>query len=238
MSIKPLFTSAPRMKLRATSFNEDGTSTTATIAYAIGLNVNVSIDVQPVFTIGSISAVSLEPTLYNVVTGTLQIVKLSRKNSRLVRKAAVADEAFKKSRFQEDLASNARTVDEAALDSVAGQSVLHQGDLHKHLNPDTVLLSKTFDLEIWINSHLTDGGNGQGTNVNLATDANGAPLNTAAINDNSIFKIKDCRITSRNVNVALGQLINEPLNFQGLLLTPFNAGTELFAKDAGVTEQV
>src|SRR5690606_38451446 len=66
--IRPIFVSAPQIRLYI-----DNT----VIAYAIGINLNINIDAQSVYTFGEYGPVNVEPLQYGVVTGTLQIVKLA-----------------------------------------------------------------------------------------------------------------------------------------------------------------
>ena len=63
----PLFTSAPRITMYIDS---------TPVAFAIGLNLNVSVDVRLVQVMGHYEAISAEPLLVGVVTGTMQIFKL------------------------------------------------------------------------------------------------------------------------------------------------------------------
>jgi hypothetical protein len=46
------------------------------------------------------------------------------------------------------------------------------------------------------------------------------------------MNIQSCRITSRNTNISMGQLVNEPLNFQGLLATHSIQGTDFITEYA------
>jgi hypothetical protein len=41
------------------------------------------------------------------------------------------------------------------------------------------------------------------------------------------MKIVNCRITGRNTNITMGQIVNEPVNFQGLLALNVDSGFEL-----------
>lgn len=75
--------------------------------------------------------------------------------------------------------------------------------------------------------------NGQTVNV---TDPN------TLYNEVPWFRIKDVRVTGRNTNIAVNQLVNEPVNFKGLMATPIDAledGSvdELFSYDPSVAPQ-
>jgi hypothetical protein len=50
--------------------------------------------------------------------------------------------------------------------------------------------------------------------------------------------IRGCRITGRTTNITFGQIVNEPLNFSGLLVTPvkFSTGEDSFEADNSVKD--
>jgi len=51
------------------------------------------------------------------------------------------------------------------------------------------------------------------------------------------MKILNCRITSRNTNISMGQLVNEPLNFQGLIaMSDVSDADAEFKPDNGVPQ--
>jgi len=215
---KPLFLSAPRMIIRL-----DG----QTLAFAIGLSLNVRVDVQPIMAIGSIKAVSLEPIMVQPVTGTLQIVRLASLKSRSERLASA--EQLMDNNVMQGTSAIARnlqgetistvTKDGASVSAVSN-SILGMGNLNAHLDPEQVLISQTFDLDVYIN----------------ITSSMAVP-NAPSASEKSWFRIKDCRLVSRNTNIRLGALVNEPVSFQGLLATPFDpAGGEQFQMDTHVTE--
>jgi hypothetical protein len=183
-NILPLFNSAPRMKLRLNG---------KTLAYAIGFNVGVSIDVQPVSIIGSHQPVALEPLMYNVVSGTLQIVRLF---SNRTSAKAVAD-----ANPNAQITAKASVIEEANSDN--SNNPLARSELYKHLDPRQVLASRSFDIDLYVRVPKTDGSGGE--------------------DEVPWMSIKDCRITSRNTNIAMGSLTNEPLTFQGLLATNYDA---------------
>jgi hypothetical protein len=110
-------------------------------------------------------------------------------------------------------------------------NIITQASLFKHLNPAEVLMSKTFDIEVYFNI------NGYGHAVS-STDVKNFNANTpATANAPKLFKfmtLKDCRITSRNVNLAQGQFVNEPLNFMGLLAIQKDEALDSFIKEKSV----
>ena len=196
MSLRPLFSSAPRIKIRANS---------KLIGYAIGFSVNVSVDVQPVYVIGEYAPVALEPNLYRPVTGSMQIVRLRD----LAAGGSLA--GFVKNAKGETVASTDPTL-------AANNSPLDQKALFKHLEPQTILFSQTFDIDLYMK-------------VPTSETADSVLTTTEAL----WMTIKDCRIVSRNTNISMGQLVNEPLNFQGLLVSPTDE-TAAFSLDSSVKQ--
>jgi hypothetical protein len=191
--IRPIFISAPRIRLVI-----DG----APVAYAIGMNLDVSVDVQPVYAFGGYQSVNVEPLMYGVVTGTIQIIKLVSKtelNKRLEKLKKTATSTSP----QDATTAQYLKARGAAADSGSANSVLGKSGLGIHLNPERVLLSRTFDMEIKM-FHAVAGA----TSSDPSTVADDAAL----------YTIKDCRITSSNINISMGQLVNEPVSFQGLIL--------------------
>jgi hypothetical protein len=217
MSISPAFATAPRIKLRIGD---------QLIAYAIGFNFNVSVDVQPVFVLGSYAPVSLEPTLYNTVTGTLQIVRLKTPKAQ--------QSLLDVKRNPTDTNSNIVTNGSVELGSTTAvgttNNPLSQSTLFSHLTPSQLILSQSFDLDLYMKVPTAQGI--------AAMNSNGAlPLENSATNKTldevKWMTIKNCRFTSRNTNISQGQLVNEPLNFQGLLANNDGDG---FTLDSSVKE--
>ena len=196
MSLRPLFSSAPRIKIRANG---------QLIGYAIGFSVNVSVDVQPVYVIGEYAPVALEPNLYRPVTGSMQIVRLRDLT------AGGSQAGFVKNAKGETVASTDPTL-------AANNSPLDQKALFKHLEPQTILFSQTFDIDLYMKVPTSETAAG----VLTTTEAHW-------------MTIKDCRIVSRNTNISMGQLVNEPLNFQGLLVSP-SGDTPAFSLDSSVKQ--
>lgn len=196
--IAPLFTSAPRLQLRI----DDNV-----LAYAIGFNMNVAIDIQPVQVLGQFDAASLEPTVYNVVTGTMQIVRLLSDATRAGYNTAGNGNGW-------------TAAGQAAPQSSASNSVL--SSLKTHLDPAKVLVSRTFDMNLYLTVPTVANLD---ANVPAAGTLNGTP--------EVWLRIKNCRLVSRNGNISQGQLVNEPVNFQGLLATPVLPDGSEFALDPG-----
>lgn len=226
----PLFSTAPRIEIRVGDTK---------IAYAIGLNLNISVDIQPVRIVGQFGPVSLEPTRYNPVTGTMQIIRLASTESyaamqfardSLKKDGRFTDSTIAEAMVQKDGQQVAEPADSVSASVKDGQ-VLSQGGLYQHLDPAEVLVSRAFDVSLYM--RIPDKANG---NVQTALGADEATLPT---DPQSLYtsvpwlKIINCRITSRNVNISQGQLVNEPISFQGLMATPIDETFgPLFALDS------
>lgn len=193
-NIRPVFISAPQIRL---SINN------SLIAYAIGINLNVNVDVQSVYAFGDYGPVNVEPLMYGIVTGTLQILQLTANalndpgnadgtQSILQQRVTLADSLKETSGIFNE---NGKTV---PLPGNASNSPIILEDLNRHLDPQKVLYSKTFDMDIKL-KHKTDDF-------------------PAKEIDSSLLRVENCRLSGRNVNITLGALVNMPLSFQGLLL--------------------
>jgi hypothetical protein len=203
---KPLFVSAPRLVLGM----RDSDGKFHKLAFAIGLSLNVSVDVAPVRCLGDFSPVSYEPLMYQPVTGTFQIIRLQAKKLKDLRVAA-AKALYEKSKIisATNMAASVPDVD---------NGITQQGMLAAHLDPSKVLASESFDIEIYLNVNGYGHAVQEVTVSNLnETDPTKKAADTSATKLINFMKIIDCRLTSRNINIAQGQLVNEPLNFMGLL---------------------
>jgi hypothetical protein len=210
------FATAPRLKL----YIQD-----KAVAYAVGFNINVSVDVQPIYIIGQAAPVSLEPTMYNPVTGVLQIVRLLSGSTRdLVKGLAngsknsaltgTSDSQTSEAEFAAGLESST-----PGASTVDTNSLLSQSSLFQHLTPEQLLISRSFDIVVHMKVPKTG--------------ATSAPF----FEEKAWLVIKDCRITSRNTNIAMGQIVNEPLSFQGLLAThSSDTGVAEFQLDSAVKQ--
>jgi len=177
--IKPLFTSAPRLRLTI-----NGTP----IAFAIGFSLNVGVNFVPVMEIGSYGPVALEPVSYAGVTGSIQIQKL-------------ISSPTKAARGVQDPTSNPsfNSSDAQVGSPVAGNnSILSIENLALHLDPEKVILSSTFDIDVYMKY----------------TDSNDT---TTKIKEFLYLQLKDCRLNARSAGIAAGSLVGEAVNFNGLL---------------------
>jgi hypothetical protein len=196
--VLPLFAAAPRLKIKVNDID---------IAYAIGLNMNVSIDVVPVKILGQFEIASLEPTAYNPVTGTFRVIRLLNPTSRAEIKKA-ADTGKTK------LLGTGATLAPAVEDAVASSSssVLSQSYLHRHLDPTKVLISQTFDIELYLK-------------IPKMTLVGGVVTAYTGDVEESFIKLQDCRVVGMDGEIAPGRLLEEPLSFQGLLAVNSSLGS-------------
>lgn len=203
--ILPLFNSAPRIKVRING---------KTLAYAIGFNIGISIDVQPISIIGSFQPIALEPLMYNIVTGTMQIIRLVSATTRASSVAVARANKNKQISGASDLFDDTN-------------NPLRRDTLYQHLDPRQVLSSQSFDIDLYMGLPPSDS-NG----ATIAVAAGMAPADQVLW-----MTVKDCRITSRNTNIAMGSLTNEPLTFQGIYVSPTStSGDQLFASDNATQE--
>ena len=222
----PLFTSAPRLRLVIGA---------NTLAYAIGFNMNVGVDIQTVKVLGSFAGISLEPTMYNVVTGTLQILKLNTASFKKQQAANVVNDPFVGTVTPQVVvpASQAQLTSTTAANSAplagSSNSLLATDQLATHLDPKNVLLSRSFDMDVYIEVPSADSV--------AALIAGSKPAGTGTTT-NTWMRISTCRLISRNANITHGQLVNEPMNFQGLLATTMLTGAPDFSLDTLVKDKL
>lgn len=209
MAQKPVFTTAPRLKLYADS---------RLVAYAVGFSFNVSLDVQPIYVFGSYRPIALERTMISIVTGTMQIQRLISPGTSqdLVNKANVPDNT--KDRVASGTLGAQTAFSDVTGTELAGSNpgagasnvVLNQNNLFRHMDPDQILLSQTFDMQM---------------NMKVPTATN-------AIAEVGWMQIQKVRFVGRNVNISMGQIVNVPMNFRGLLVTHLGPGNTRFQLDS------
>ena len=206
----PVFNTGARIKLRINN---------QLIAFARGLNMNISVDQQPVPVMGDYAYASIEPTFYNVVTGTFQIMKLASATAVDANKAAA--QALGLNNPINLSATTVTSVDGAGNEIQTGKvqnsavspasetggsnSPLAIQALHRHLNPRQVLLSRLFNFDLYI--RVLDTTN---PDVQALLQANPSPeALAAAFRENSFettkpyLSVKNVRIVGRNTNVSL-----------------------------------
>lgn len=211
----PSFVTAPRLRLKVGD---------NVMAYAIGFDIRFGVSVQPVVPIGEFKPVALEPVMIGPVGGTMQIVRLLSKDTQGNQLALSPDGTVTTAANQQ---ANPQTQSGNTAGSQNSNSLLEQKNLFRMLDPGQILMSTTFDVDVYMWRPV------QGDGTSDITDL--AQLPTAKLTTKLWMSIKNCRITSRNTNIAMGQLVNEPLNFQGLLVqpsTPGNFGLDSAIKDS------
>jgi hypothetical protein len=217
-NLQPLFASAPRIKLYINN---------QVVAYAIGFNFNVSVDVQPVFVLGRFAPVSLEPTMYNTVTGTIQIVRLKSKNaveSLLASAKALHGADMSIPITTGDTTKAESIITNSAAGAQANNTPIGQSELFRHVTPSQLLLSQAFGMQLYMrmpNEPLVIAEGTPTAEKTILTQA------YKQLKEVPWMNIQNCRITSRNTNISMGALVNEPLNFQGLLATHSIQGTDI-----------
>ncbi len=197
----PFFMSGPRLLIKI-----DGVK----VAYAVGLDLRVSRNVQIVNTLGSFASVAIQATMYNGVSGSMQIVRLMDSKSR-----TALDTAGKATKATAD-AATITSLPEPALTGISGATTGGDGtanslitatnNLKKHLDPASVLASSTFDIEVWQMYPTTE-----------TTDGKDPSLNNKGVLVKH-FTVQNCRLNSRSANISAGQLLTESFSFTGTLL--------------------
>lgn len=194
--ILPLFMSAPRCFIKV---NE------TKIAWAIGLSFQVTLDITPVKVLGAFGIQSLEPTAYNPISGTFRIFRLMPQYQKT---GATPSPAINTTVLNSGLVGVTATTpgSVAATSSIASSdaSFTVQKTLDMHIDPTQVLLSQSFDIDVEL------------VQPSVTLDKDGKAVATS--DSVSFLTLKDCRIISRDVEIAPGRLIEEPLSFQGLLV--------------------
>ena len=195
----PFFMSGPRLLIKV-----DGQK----VAYAVGLDLRVSRNVQIVNTLGSFASVALQATMYNGVSGSMQIVRLADADSRSKLRTSAGRAADTDSTQPVPALSGIK----GNVPDPAGTSnslITATNNLKKHLDPASVLASSTFDIEVW-----------QLYPTVAAEAANG--IKVGELNNEGVlvkhFTIQNCRLNSRSASISAGQLLTESFSFTGTLL--------------------
>ena len=190
----PFFMSGPRLLLKI-----DGIK----VAYAVGLDLRVSRNVQIVNTLGSFASVALQATMYNGVSGSMQIVRLLDTASR----DALGTAAPGKTATTDNELIGLKTVSSNPTDATTNSLISATDNLKKHLDPSSVLASSTFDIEVW-----------QMYPTTVTVDGKATP----SLNNEGVlvkhFTVQNCRLNSRSASISAGQLLTESFSFTGTLL--------------------
>jgi hypothetical protein len=199
------FASAPRIRIKIDNVD---------IAYAVGLSLNVGINLQEVRVLGSFEVQSVEPLTMMPVTGSFQIIRLfdSETIKRNVNKAKARDSAFisnkdvitGKDDKGEPILTNGEVV---ATRAATGGAFLNNTELAKHLDPRFILSSKSFDIEILIDTPIIKN------NKDAWAGATGITM----------LKVKNCRLTGASANITPNALLTESAEFQGLLAVRYSS---------------
>jgi len=202
------------------------------VGFAIGFNINISVDVQPIYAMGTYGPAALEPTYYNMVTGTLQIIRLSRPNARnkIIAQANAQNIDGQGTNGSKAIGMNGKDVNTVENETV---TAVGNSNIYTHIDPDQVLISSLFDISVQLRiqkvAATTFGSVSE--NKNIIMDAEN---NTEMVN---WMFIRGCRISSRSTNITMGQIVNEPVSFTGLFVTPaaLTSG-DLFTADSGIQD--
>ena len=126
----PFFMSGPRLLIKI-----DGVK----VAYAVGLDLRVSRNVQIVNTLGSFASVAIQATMYNGVSGSMQIVRLLDSASRtaLNTNASATKAADKKTlqSFPDASLSGLTTPAAATTAGTSNSTISATENLKRHLDP-------------------------------------------------------------------------------------------------------
>lgn len=194
----PFFMSGPRLLIKV-----DGQK----VAYAVGLDLRVSRNVQVVNTLGSFASVALQATMYNGVSGSMQIVRLADSKSRTALRTAAGRTEADATQPVPALNGIKESVPDAA--GTANSVITATDNLKNHLDPVSVLASSTFDIEVW-----------QLYPTTATQEANGVKV--GELNNQGVlvkhFTIQNCRLNSRSASISAGQLLTESFSFTGTLL--------------------
>lgn len=206
----PLFASAPRARIR---FNGND------IAFAVGLNLDIGVNLQEVRILGEFAIQTIEPLNMIPVTGSMQVVRLISAATQAAQKAAAATvegELTTQSILDQNQdvpgVQGQITESNSIPNNVTGAGAFNgQTLLARHLDPRTILMSQSFDIEILLKVPA------------IEIDAAGLaqPLAPNTINNpdllSAFLTIKDVRLSGASSNLSPAQLLTESVEFQGTL---------------------
>jgi hypothetical protein len=223
----PLFAAAPRIAISMGGVD---------IALAIGINFNLSVDVQPVYSFGQYGPVALEPVFYNLVTGTLQIIRLANAQNRNATGLNSAAVDTLSGQATKNVVHDYSTIPSpSSTDATSANSVLGVAGLSAHLDPKLVSVSSLFDMVISIRVPTDDTAKAIAKNTpdDIKTFfSTGAKYDTLT-ELKPWIAIRGCRLNARNVNITMGQIVNEPVSFTGIYADSYasDGETSLMAPD-------
>lgn len=200
----PLFASAPRAVIYI-----DGQK----VAYAVGLSLNASVNIQEVRILGEFAIQSLEPVAYLPVTGSFQIVRILSTETQTNQQEEARKIATKLTDDPNDTSADDQAALVNAVPNSGNGNNFGQRQLLKHLDPRTTLTAPSFDMEIRLrvpSAAIAD-------NPDTADLDETSPLGVN-LEEVPFMTVKDCRLTTQSMNVAPNQLLTQSLEYQGLLL--------------------
>jgi hypothetical protein len=211
----PLFASAPLCTIEINSTK---------IAYAVGLSLNVGISLQEIRVLGQYELESIEPMAMMPVTGSFQVIRLLTQTLRTENVVAATAASNSLVRTKEEVGDLKGLAKDAVI---ANSSVSEQGtgaltgssELAKHLDPRTILLSKSFDITIKMKVPSVKQGDDW---------VQGA--------ETVFMEIKDCRLSGASASISPGALLTESVEFQGLIAIRKKASNSVEASSVKVKD--
>lgn len=218
----PFFMSGPRLVIKM-----DG----QILAFAVGLDISVSRNVQTIYQFGQVGPVANQATLYNGVTGSMQIIKLADVQARQAKSAGPAKANYQGNEKPNGSIGLPTTADgnvtagstqnvSAGIQSTTNldnSALNYTSNMQRQLDPAQVLLSSTFDIEVWQSY------------PNTVTITNNKPV-ANGYKTLKHFTIANCRLNSRGTSISPGSLTSESVGFVGTLLVSER-------RDGGVADQ-
>lgn len=213
----PLFAAAPLCKIIIS-----GTE----IAYAVGLSVNVGINLQEIRVLGQYEVESIEPLAMMPVTGSFQVIRLLTPKTRTDTTTLAASETNTLVRTAGEIKDvkglSKDAVIESSVPSDNGSGALTgSSELAKHLDPRTILLSTSFDIIIKMKTPSVKVKVGD---VESWTEGS----------HTTFMVIKDCRLSGASASISPGALLTESVEFQGLLAVRYK-GEESVIESSGIS---
>jgi hypothetical protein len=191
--IKPTFTTGSRVRIKLNG---------KTVAHAQGLSMGFSVMVEPVRVMGEYGAISAVVSGYSGVQGSLQIISLMPKQARDALQSLVNAD---KVNIGELSAAGVVTPDLTLQNGDGSRGQVLSADYitnpldeaKYHLDPERVLLSQSFDIQIYM--RYADS--------------------TGKYKEFLQWEIKDCRLSGRSVSINSGSPVGQDFQYKGLLLT-------------------
>jgi hypothetical protein len=195
----PFFVAAPRCKI--TVAGQD-------IAYAVGLSLQVTKVIEPVRILGNFAPVAFESLMVNPVRGSFQIVRLlsSASDNAAIAQALYGDAP---NLANVDAAGNSTSqiIPKPGVNGTDG-TILSQGGLYRHLDPVSIILSQSFDIQIQLKVPQI-----------AATSFDNVLLKTGpyTISTTNFITIKDARLSGARGSLTPAAIFRESFTFEGLL---------------------